>query len=266
MNIIPNDPRSICILDQIQQKGSVTVTELAEELNVADITIRRDLSELEKLGYLKRVHGGAIYVPGRSVVQPLPLRMQQNKTAKAVLGQYAASMISDGESIALDIGTTIINITDYLVDRRNLTILTSSIYIGSKLMNYPDIQVILPGGILRQGEGVLGGEVAVQALQGYYVDKLFLGMGAIDSETGLTEQSLDDALVKKVMMKNSKDVILVIDSSKFEKTAFGFVANLNEIDELITEQKPPEKLFNALKNANVTIHVVSTEDGTAEIF
>ena len=265
MNLIPSDPRSICILEQLERKGSVTVTELAEELNVADITIRRDLSELEKFGYLKRVHGGAVNVRSRSVAPPLPLRMQQMKEAKAAIGRYAAAMISDGESVALDIGSTVLEIADCLMGRRNLTILTASIYIASNLMNYPDIQIILPGGVLRQGEGVLSGELAVQALQGYFVDKLFLGVGAIDSEAGLTEHNLDDALVKKVLIKNSKDVILVADSSKFEKISFGFIANLNEINQLITEQRPPEKLYTALKRAGVTIHVVSTEDETVKI-
>jgi DeoR/GlpR family transcriptional regulator of sugar metabolism len=263
--MIPSDPRHIYILERIESEGSVTVNQLAKELEVSEITIRRELSILTDAGYVKRIHGGAVSLRGRSVVKPFYLRNQQNKDAKQAIGKYAAEMILDGDSIALDAGTTILEIANNLVNRRNLTILTPNFHIAAKLLNLPDIRVILPGGILKQTEGSLIGEIAVETLQKYFVDRFFIGVGAIDSRVGLTEQSLEDTQVKRVLIDNSKERILVADSSKFEQVAFAFVAKLDEITQFITDKRPPEPLFESLKRVGVEIHVVSPSDGTVEI-
>jgi DeoR/GlpR family transcriptional regulator of sugar metabolism len=265
MIMIPTDPRQISILERIENEGSVSVSQLAEALNVSEITIRRELAILADAGFIKRIHGGAVSLRGRSVVKPFYLRSQQNKAAKQAIGRYAAEMILDGDSVALDVGTTALEIATNLVNRRNLTILTASFHIAAKLINIPDIRVILPGGVLKQTEGALTGEMAVETLQKYYVDRFFLGVGAIDSHVGLTEQSLEDTQVKRILIENSKERILVADSSKFEQVAFAFIAKLDAIKQFITDQRPPDPLYDALKRIGVIIHIVSSSDGKAEI-
>ena len=256
------DFRQKSILERIEQRGSVTVIELAETLNVSEMTIRRDLNELENIGLIRRTHGGAVNARGRSYEPPLILRSDNNKTVKSLMGRYASEMVADGDSVSLDVGSTIFEVAANLKETHNITLITPSIPIATLFFDRSDIRLILPGGIVRPGEMSMVGDFARKNLELMFVDRLFLGVGAIDSQAELTEYNLDDAAVKQVMIKNAKEIILVADSSKFEKTAFSFVAPLKVIHHLVTNEKPPKALFNALKACNVSIHVVNDEGST----
>lgn len=251
------DYRQKIILEQIEQHGLVNVLDLAKTLNVSEMTIRRDLNELENIGLVRRTHGGAINAWGRSYEPPLLSRSDKNKEIKNMLGRYASEMVADGDSILLDVGSTIFEVAANLKEKQNITIITPSIPIASLFFDRSDVRLILPGGIVRPGERSMIGDFARKNLELMFVDRLFLGVGAIDSQAELTEYNLDDAAVKQVMIKNAKEIILVADSSKFEQIAFSFVAPLKVIRHLVTNEKPPEPLLNALKACNVNIHVVS---------
>ncbi len=262
MNI--DTPRTVYILKQIDASGSVYVSDLAQALDVSEMTIRRDLIELEKSGLIRRVHGGAVSARGRSYEPPLYTRNEENKESKALLGKYAADIIAEGDSISLDIGSTIFEIAVQLVNKKNLTVLTPSFHIAGLLINQPDIRIMLPGGILRHTEGSLIGELALASISTYFVDRLFLAVGAIDAQAGFTEYNPDDAQVKRAMIKNAKEVFVVADSSKFQKIAFALIGPLKDADHLITNETPPEPLLKSLKTARVTTHVVSL-GGSARI-
>jgi DeoR/GlpR family transcriptional regulator of sugar metabolism len=257
-------PRTVYILKQIDSSGSVYVADLARDLDVSEMTIRRDLIELERSGLIRRVHGGAVSARGRSYEPPLYVRNEENKAIKERLGKYAAEMVVEGDSISLDIGSTIFEMATQLVDKKNLTILTPSFHIAGLLFNQPDIRIMLPGGILRHTEGSMIGELALSSISNYFVDRLFLGVGAIDAHAGFTEYNPDDAQVKRAMIKNAKEIFVVADSSKFQKIAFSLVSPLSEADHLITNEIPPEPLLRNLKNVGVVIHVVDP-DGVAGI-
>lgn len=234
--------------------------ELAEALDVSDMTIRRDLNELEKEGLLQRTHGGAISSRGRGYEPPLAVRSSENIIAKRILGKYASEFVTEGDSIALDIGSTIYEVATNLIDTRNVTILTPSLPIASLFCNRSDVRLILPGGIVRPGETSMIGDLARRNLEVLFVDRLFLGVGAVDSEAGLTEYNMDDAAVKQLMIKNAKEVILVADSSKFQKVAFAFVTSFKVVHHFITNEEPPKELLSVLKSNNTSIHVVNTDE------
>ncbi len=256
-----SEDRRAAILRELEAHGSVGVVDLAGRLQVSEMTIRRDLADLEKEGGIRRVHGGAVSARGRSYEPPFILRESENQDAKRDIGRIAASLIADGDSLALDIGSTTFEIARNLVGRRNLTVITSSLHIANLLYSQPQIRLILSGGIVRLGEASLIGSLATYAYQNLYVDRLFLGVGAIDAQSGLTEYNWDDALVKQSMIACAKEVILVADASKFDRVAFARVGPLNAVHQLVTDRRPSGELAQALNSCGVLIHVAGENDG-----
>jgi len=244
------------IVDRIEKRGSVSISELAENFNVSEMTVRRDLIELEKMSIVRRVHGGAVPFYGRSFEPPLISRASKNVAAKQLIGKYAASMVLDGDSIAIDVGSTTIEMAMNLVGRQNLTILTPSLHIANLMSDEKNIRLILSGGIVRQGEKSLIGDLAYLAFREIFVDRLFLGVGGIDAQVGLTEFEMHDAQVKKEMIKSAKEVFVLADASKFQQVAFSFFARLDQIDHLVCDKEPPQPLLDELIKNNVEIHVV----------
>lgn len=255
----PPDDRRAFIVKAINDQGAVTVLELAASLDVSAMTVRRDLVELEKEGVLRRVHGGAVSTRGRTVEPPYSLRLGHASTAKQRIGTLAAELVAEGDSVALDIGSTTIEVAQRLVGKRNLTILTPSLRIAGLFLNQPDARVIVPGGIVRTGEGSLIGELAHYALERLFVDRLFLAVGCIDAQYGLSEYNWDDALVKQAMIRSAKQVILVADSSKFDKVAFAHVAPLTAIHTLVTDTLPPPVILHRLQEAHVQVLVAPAQ-------
>lgn len=247
------------IIEEIEKRGSVTVLKLAAALDVSDMTIRRDLNELEKIGLIRRIHGGAVNARGRGYEPPLALRSVENKPIKERIGRYAAELVAEGDSIALDIGSTTFEVAAGLQETRNITIITPSIPIASLFFDRSDIRLILPGGMIRPGETSLIGHIAQRTLKDLFVDRLFLGVGAVDSAAGLTEYNMDDTSIKQIMIQNAKQVVVVADSSKFQKIAFTFICSFEYIHHFITNEPPPKSLMAALKEHEVNIHVVGNE-------
>ncbi len=223
------------ILDLLIDAGSVSVADLVERFDVSEMTVRRDLEELERKGLLRRVHGGAVSNRGRSYEPPFMRRSAEHQAEKERIGAAAAALVRNGDSIALDVGTTTLAVARHLADRRDLTVLTPSFPAASLLANRPGIRLILTGGILRSGEHSLVGRLAERAVQEFYIDKLFLGVGSIDCDAGLTEFNLEDALVKRAMLRSAKETIVVADASKFGQVAFAVVAPVNVVNCVVTD-------------------------------
>lgn len=253
------DQRKKYILEEIEKRGSVTVLKLAHSLDVSDMTIRRDLTELEKVGLIRRIHGGAVNARGRGYEPPLALRSVENKLIKERIGCYAAELVAEGDSIALDIGSTTYEVAVGLREISNITIITPSIPIASIFFDRSDVRLILPGGIVRPGETSLIGDIAKRTLRDLFVDRIFLGVGAVDSEAGLTEYNMDDTSIKQIMIRNAREVVVVADSSKFQKVAFTFICSFECIHHFITNERPPKPLLAALKEFDVNVHIVGKD-------
>jgi len=249
------DQRKAAILERIREEAATTVAELAAGFQVSEMTIRRDLAGLQKEGLLKRVHGGAVSGHGRSYEPPYVVRSARAVPEKQRIARAAAALIEPGDSVALDIGSTTFELARNLVDRSGLTVITPSLRILNLLLNTPGIRLIVPGGVIRPGEGSMVGDLAQQAFSELFVDKLFLAVGGIDAESGLTEYNWDDARVKRAMIRSAKEVYLVADAGKFGRTAFARIAGLAEIHALITDQAPPEPLRQSLEASGVRILV-----------
>lgn len=248
-----SEERHQVILNLLDEHGSVTVNELVARFSVSEMTVRRDLDALERKALLRRVHGGAVSARGRSYEPPFLNRGAVHRAEKERIGQVAASLVTNGDSITLDVGTTTLEVARHLADKRNLTIVTPSFHIASLLAEQPGIRLILTGGILRPGELSLIGNLAERAFQDFYVDKLFLGIGGIDFEAGLSEFNLEDALVKKAMLRSAKEVIVVADAGKFGQVAFAAVAPLDAVDRIVTDESLDPAILARLQAQNIDV-------------
>lgn len=247
--------RQRAIISAVEAQGTVRVSELAKQLQVTEMTIRRDLSELEGKGLVKRIHGGGISARGRFYEPTLTLRNTVHIEEKQRVARSAAALVREGDFIALDVGSTTYEVARCLTSRRNLTIITPSLLIATLFVNQPDLRLILPGGIVRPGETSMIGELSHRAFEIFHVDSLFLGVGGIDARAGLTEYNWDDAQVKQAMLKTAKQTIAVADASKFDHIAMVKIAPLDVLDILVTDQPPPPSMAEALEKAHVRVIV-----------
>ena len=241
------------ILDLINQNDSVQVTELVSMFGVSEVTIRRDLDILERQGLLRRVHGGAISGSGRSYEPPFISRSAKCSEEKQRIGKAAAEMIHNGDSIMLDVGTTTLEIARNIFDRQNLTVITPSFHIALALVEHPGIRLILTGGILRRGELSLVGHLAERTIEGFNVDKFFMGAGGIDPEFGFTEFNLEDTLVKQAMLKRAKEIIVVADSSKFGLIALNSIAPISVADRILTDTNAPVEMVEQIEQLGIEV-------------
>jgi len=248
-----NKDRQQIILELLGVQGTVTVNELVERFNVSEMTIRRDLFQLERKRLLRRVRGGAVSDRGRAYEPPYLSRSDVCRAEKERIGKAAASLVRNGDSLTLDVGTTTLEVARALLDKQDLTVITPSFRIASLLADAPGMRIILTGGILRPGELSMVGHLAERVFADFYVDKLFLGAGGVDFQAGLTEFNLEDALVKQAMLKSAKEVILVADSSKFGKLAFAAVAPLRLVNRLVTDTGLDRESVSRLEEMGIEV-------------
>jgi DeoR/GlpR family transcriptional regulator of sugar metabolism len=175
------------ILKQLEQDARVSVSQLAQALDVSEMTVRRDLEVMEQSGILQRVHGGAVTAQSLSYEPPFAMRSMRQVDAKQRIGMAAAAMIREGETLILDAGTTTIEIARALKGRRNLRILALSLRIADLLADETELTLLLPGGVCRPGERSLVGSLAETALREFSFDTFFMTLGGISVEAGVTE-------------------------------------------------------------------------------
>lgn len=249
------------ILEMLHGDGSLSVADLANHFDVTDVTIRRDLSELEQQGLLRRVHGGAITNLGRSYEPPYQLRSTKYSAAKEAIGRAAAAKVLDGDSIALDVGTTTLEIVPFLRERKNLTIITASFPIATRIIETcsldNDVRLILTGGIVRSGELSMIGGMAQEAYRNLHVDKAFLGVGGLSIREGLTDYNLEDADVKKPLLRSARYKVIVADGSKFGRLTFASVGSIDEIDAIITDESAPFEMVDKVRQLGVEVIVTT---------
>lgn len=248
------------ILDRIAADGAVTVSDLCSALNVSDMTVRRDLKALEEANLVRRIHGGAVAAEGRSYEPPFMVRSQEAQAAKHAIAKEAANLIHDGDSIALDVGTTTLALAESLRDKQGLTVITASLPIANVLVDLPNIRVILTGGILRSEEHSMVGDIAEETLSRFHVDKAFVGIGGIDLEVGLTEYNIDDTRTKRSLIQCGQQRILLADSSKFGRRVFASVSPLTEITTVVTDNNLSNSYHKALIDAGITVHITQVEE------
>lgn len=231
------------ILKQLEVEGKIIVTNIAEALQVAPETIRRDFDELEEQHLLTRVHGGAVkYTNVRS--EPAFLRkLQMQKEAKCHIACLAAKRISDGDTIAVDIGTTTVHIADYLMAVDDITVVTNSIVAAVQFNLAIEERrmtgkVILLGGTTNTRQSSVSGAMTLEWLGNMNFDKAFLSCGGIDKGF-VYDYDLDESLISKKMLENSNSKILLADATKINGKSFYQICHLEDCSEIICDAACP---------------------------
>jgi DeoR family transcriptional regulator, aga operon transcriptional repressor len=233
--------RSEQIVKFLLKTGNASIEELLEVAGSSAPSIRRDLARLENRGLIRRTHGGAelaeplLYEPFRYDSSFLA-REQRHASEKRRIGLAAAEMINEGETVGLSAGTTTTHIGRSLRHREKIQVVTNAINIGMELSNRTSIRTFLTGGVvLWAWSFALSGNAALNFLDTVYMDKVFLSVTGLDAERGATSLETDEALVYRKMLKQTKEVVIVADSSKLGKVSPAIICPATEIHVLITD-------------------------------
>lgn len=243
----------------IERSGFVSISGLAEELGVSGMTIRRDVSLLEVGGTLERTHGGAIadshmtHLSFDEVEPAFEQRMRQFAAEKLAIARTAAALVERGESIGLDVGTSVLTLAGELSGRRDLRIFTNNLRAAMQ-MAQSGSEVYVLGGRVRDIECSVIGSRAVDELMSRFLDRVFIGISGFDAN-GFYDYSLEDSDVKRAFMTNAGAVVVLCDSSKFNRRALARIAPLGEVDVLVTDAPPPPELAAALDRNGVRVVV-----------
>lgn len=260
--MLPVERRKV-ILEIVDTQNSVSVSDLCERLDVSEMTIRRDLRVLSDEGLIKRVHGGAVSRRGRSYEPPYMIRATANLEQKRAVAQAAAQLVDKGDSIALDVGTTTLEMAKAISSISNVTVVTSSLPIANALCDSPNIRLILSGGVVRKQELSMIGHIARRAFKDFWVDKVFLGIGGIDVSAGLTEYNLEDALVKQAIIEHAEQIIVIADSSKFSRACFAWVAPLSSVHTLVTDWMVTSECVDELEQQGIEVIIAQPENAAS---
>lgn len=245
------------ILATIEEKGSVQVKELAKEQKVSEATIRRDLVELEKLGSVKRTHGGAILI-GRSTPYERVIldKTDQQSAEKRRIGMLASRYVSDGDTVFLSCGTTVLQLALNLGEKRNLTVMTNDLNIANAAVLHPSSRLILTGGERSQHANTMTGSIAENFLRQIRVDRVFLSADAADPEFGVSDADFSGAEIKSLVVHAGREVILLADKTKFGKTALARICALNEVGRIITDLGMPQAMIKKITEQGVALELV----------
>jgi len=229
------------ITEAVRDAGSLGVAELASLTGASEMTIRRDLEVLAAQGVLERFRGGARSLLLRGSEPPFALRSDENTDAKRRIAAAVADMITDGESVVLDSGTTCLEVARLLHDRR-LTVMPLSLHAVNALSSSASLTLLVPGGRPRPGELALTGPLTLASLEALRFDTAIVGCCGLSAGHGLTAFDLEDASVKQAAIASARRVIAAVDASKLTRTALAFVAPATALDAVVTDAAGDEEL------------------------
>lgn len=229
------------ILEKLQEDKKVVVSELSQIYQVSEETIRRDLEKLEQDGYATKSYGGAVLNENVGFDMPLNIRSKHRVAEKQIIAKLAASLVKEGDHIMLDASSTDLFIAKAIKNIQRLTVVTNSIEIVLELSECPNITVISTGGILKEGYLALLGPEAEKSTTSYFADKAFVSCKALNKEHGVMESLQAFSSLKKAILGSAATSYLVLDSGKFDKTAFAKMVRIDQLDGVITNQRPSDE-------------------------
>jgi DeoR family transcriptional regulator of aga operon len=244
------------ILKYIVQQGRASVSELSDRFNVSDVTIRADLQALADGALIVRTHGGAI-PPVNSIYElSLNRRRQQQPDAKQRIGQAASQMIAEGEAVFLDSSSTALTIAPYIKHYRDLTVITNSLVVAQEMLSAPNISVIMPGGTLHPDTVSLSDPLGLSLLDHYNVARGFFGAYGLSLSVGLTDVTVTEAAVKRPIVKMCRQVVVVLDGTKWGREGAASYANLQDVNVVISDIGAPPDMVAAVCSLGIEVVLV----------
>lgn len=235
-------------------RGRVSVVELAEQYQVAQETIRRDLMKLQKNGVVRKIHGGAISSQNK-YEQSLAARFTQDIPQKHVLAQLAVDLIPAGSTLFIDFGTTTNVFAEHIKDLSDLTVFTNSVLIAATLSENPSCEVFVLGGLYDNQIKANLGPMVIAGVGEFFADFAVIGIGGVDPKFGFSDQNIDEATIARAMIARSNECIVLADPSKFNRHGIAHVAEFNQVDYLVSSEQPNDAICAALAETGVTLKV-----------
>jgi DeoR family transcriptional regulator of aga operon len=229
------EERRTQILQIVRSAGRVKVNLLTKRFKTSAVTIRNDLNELHQRGLVLRSHGGAV-IPDKILREsPVIERLKAYSDEKRRIGAMAVSLIHDGETIILDSGTTTLEIARQMKKMQGVQVITNGVNIAAELLDARDIQLFIVGGTVRGESASISGRFTEEMFDQFSADKLFLSGAGCDLDFGISGANLEETMVNRAMLRISREIILVADSSKFSKRSMTRIAPFTEIDTVISD-------------------------------
>jgi DeoR/GlpR family transcriptional regulator of sugar metabolism len=244
------------IVSHVNHTGRVSVAELAERFGVSDVTIRGDLRSLAARDLIVRTHGGA--VPTDRGLRELSLahRSRQQVREKERIGQAGAALVSNGDALVVDSSSTAFAVARHLKQRRDLTILTNSLAVAREMLDAPGVTVVMPGGTLRRETASLIGIQGLEAFQMFNIIRGFFGAAGISLAEGLTDVSVGEAEVKRPLAGMCREVVAVLDATKWGRVGVASFAGLESIDRVISDTNAPAELVEQVRSLGIEVTLV----------
>jgi DeoR family transcriptional regulator of aga operon len=245
------------ILDLFERQERATVSELARHFGVSSVTIRGDLEALSSAGALVRSHGGALRRLDRLAELPISIKRTLHHAQKVKIGQRAAELVRPDEILIMDSGTTTVEVARRvrLLDVKPLTVITNALNVASELSSLPQCRIIMLGGILRATSLSLVGPQAEQTLKDLNADRLFLGVDGLDPIVGLTTPDVLEAQLNAMMIRVSREVVVVADSSKFKQRSLSLIAKIESVHKVVTDSGADAETLDALRARGIEVIV-----------
>jgi DeoR/GlpR family transcriptional regulator of sugar metabolism len=246
------------ILDLLGAEGEIKVENLADRLNVSQVTMRKDLDILETQGLVERIHGSAVFSQRSRFNVAFLEELQTQATAKKLIAQAAVDYIKDGDSIILDAGTTTFWLAQALVGKfKSLLVITNSLPAAMELSK-AGYKILLVGGEVLSHSLALTGPVTVNNLESYHVDRAFLGTSGISLSHGYSTADSNDADVKEQMIRAAEETYVLTDSSKFEKNCLVSFADFSDIHLTITDSGISSKVFQEFQKRGIELRIADS--------
>lgn len=241
------------IIDLVNRQQRVTISNLCEAFQISQSTARRDLQILAEQGEIRRVHGGALAVSRAQAEPPVLERMKQQASEKQRIGQAAANLIRNGETVFLGSGTTVLEVARNLVTHQHLTVITNSLPVVNILANQPNITLVGLGGVLRASELSFIGHITEQSLSELRAEKVILSTRALSLERGLTNDFLPETLTDRAILQAGEQIILVADHTKCGRVSTALLAPVTSVHILVTDDQTPVDFILALREKGIQV-------------
>lgn len=248
--------RQDLILQKLRAHGHVAVGDLSGELDVSEVTIRKDLRALEERSLLYRTHGGAHLRNPFAPDRPVSEKATQHVEEKRRIGEAAAAHVRPGDALILASGTTMVEVARHLAPKAGLTVVTSAANVVLELTPLPDAEVILLGGVVRASSASVVGAYAEAMLGDVTCDTLFLGVDGFDLEHGFTTSNAQEALLNRAMLRAAHRTIVVTDASKVGRRGFHRICGVGDVDRVITDAGLDDAVAEALSERGVAVEQV----------
>ena len=246
------------IVQLVNEKGFISIEELAAEYNVTPQTIRRDINQLAEQNLLRRYHGGAAQVSS-TVNSAYTERQVMQQAEKQVIARAVAELIPNEASLFINIGTTNEEIAKALLQHQGLKIITNNLNVAAILSNKPDFKINICGGEVRSRDGGIIGEATIDFVNQFRTDLGIIGISGIEEDGSLLDFDYQEVRVAQAIIKNSRSIILAADHSKFGRKAVNYLGNFESVDTLVTDQTPPANISKSAQKSNTKIIVTGSE-------